>query len=146
MSYTRQQSGTLFFWFNVYKDNKIADVGCKPTWPQASPIPLSPIPWGQDKFNSSASAPAACNDCSIIIEDLASAAATSRHAVNLSVMPMKAFSNASSPTMDVFYSHCYLTVLTSHTVSVKEHIIRYWFLKPLSYDHFLTRMLYKDVY
>ena len=29
------------------------------TCPQASPMPLSPMPWGQDKFNSRASAPAA---------------------------------------------------------------------------------------
>jgi len=27
------------------------------TWPQAIPMPLSPIPWGQDRFNSNASAP-----------------------------------------------------------------------------------------
>ena len=28
--------------------------------PQASPIPLSPIPWGQDRLSSRASAPALC--------------------------------------------------------------------------------------
>ena len=27
------------------------------SWPQANPIPRSPIPWGQDKLSSSASAP-----------------------------------------------------------------------------------------
>ena len=30
------------------------------TCPQASPMPLSPIPWGHDKFNSKASDPAFC--------------------------------------------------------------------------------------
>lgn len=30
---------------------------CACTCPQASPMPLSPIPWGQDRFSSSASAP-----------------------------------------------------------------------------------------
>jgi len=59
------------------------------------------------------------NHLSTDARDLATAVTTSRHTVNLSVKLTKVFSNASSPTMDTFYKHCYQTVLPFHTVSVK---------------------------
>ena len=54
------KNATRKTWSSV-KGFKEYNDGCL-TWPHAMPIPRSPIPWGQDKFSSNASEPAAWND------------------------------------------------------------------------------------
>lgn len=56
---TEEQKGSIQGNIMSYWQTKQAAPGVL-TWPQARPIPLSPMPCGHDKFNSRASAPEAC--------------------------------------------------------------------------------------